>query len=206
MTHRACFWSVFAFLAAGCATEIERAAPSPLALERAAAAPLAVEQPGTQAPAGNAPSASKEGDRTLLVGLGFTDGPETFLIGGEADFYLSDRLAVGPMLQWGVDDHVTILAPSFHAKYLFPLERAAGAPEFVPFVQGGAGFAYIKKDRRPGDDDGIGLLLQAGGGIECRLDKGLTLASTALIDLLPAEVVGEHVYFSWQIVQFGFRF
>jgi hypothetical protein len=145
------------------------------------------------------------GDRQLFFGMGFTDGPDTFLLGGEADFYLSDRLAVGPMLQLGLDDNTSIVAPSCHIKYLFPLDRP-GSPEFVPFVQGGAGFAYLQKDNRPGDDDGFGFLLQVGGGVELRLNEHITLASTALFNLLPAEVLDEHVYFSWQVVQFGFRF
>lgn len=145
------------------------------------------------------------GDRLLFFGMGFTDGPDTFLLGGEADFYLSDRLAVGPMLQWGIDDNTSIFAPSFHVKYLFPLDHP-GSPEFVPFVQGGAGLAYLHKDNRPGDDDDFGFLLQVGGGVELRLNEHITLASTALFDLLPAEVLDEHVYFSWQVVQFGFRF
>lgn len=150
-------------------------------------------------------AAPAAGDRLLFLGLGFTDGPDTFLLGGEADFYMSDRLAIGPMLQWGIDDNNSIFAPSFHVKYLFPLDHP-GSPEFVPFVQGGAGLAYLRKDNRPGDDDGFGFLLQVGGGVELRLSPHVTLASTALLDLLPAEVLDEHVYFSWQVVQFGFRF
>ena len=62
------------------------------------------------------------GDLTGLVGLGFTDGPDSFLLGGELDFYQSDRLAIGPMLRFGLADDVTMVAPSGQAKYRFPVD------------------------------------------------------------------------------------
>jgi hypothetical protein len=149
--------------------------------------------------------APAEGDRSIAIGVGTTYGPDTFLLTGDADFYQSDRLAIGPSLQLGVHDDAGIIAPSCHVKFVFPIERKSDDPLFMPFVQGGAGLCWIQKDR-PGDDDGLGFLLQAGGGLEVRFDERYALASTLLINILPAEVVDEHAYLSWQIVQFSFRF
>jgi hypothetical protein len=144
--------------------------------------------------------------RQAFVGLGITDSPATLLVGGELDIYMTDRLAIGPMLQLGFDDNTEIIAPSFQAKYIFPLDKMPGAPQFVPFVQGGAGFAWMQKDRGNNSDEGLGTLLQLGGGLEARFDDNFSLASTVLVNLLPDKVLDERLYWSWQIVQFGVRF
>ncbi len=175
--------------------------------------PCAVlELPGALAPA-FAPARSQHGgslapvagDRRLAVGVGTTDGPDTFLLSGDADFYQSDRVAIGPSLQLGFADRTAIIAPTFHGKFLFPTERSADGPHFLPFVQGGAGLAYIQKDR-VGKDDELGLALQAGGGLEVRFDDTYALTSTLLVNVMPAKVLDERAYLSWQIVQFSFRF
>src|SRR5262245_4386509 len=147
-------------------------APSPYA-----AAPRAGLRDAARAPA--------EGDRSLAIGVGATYGPDTFLLTGDADFYQSDRLAIGPSLQLGVHDDAGLIAPSCHAKFVFPIERKSDDPLFMPFVQGGAGLCWIQKDR-PGDDDDLGFLLQAGGGLEVRFDERYALASTLLVNILPA--------------------
>lgn len=144
-------------------------------------------------------------DSRVLFGVGLTEGPDTLLLGGELDFPVNDRFVIGPMIQLGVDDHSTLLAASLHGKCLFPLEHAQGSPAWTPFVQGGLGLAYLSKDR-PGDDTDLGLLVQAGGGIEVRFENQLGIASSFLVDFLPSEVLGERVYVSWQIVQLGFSF
>jgi hypothetical protein len=152
-----------------------------------------------------ADSPRRQGDRVALIGLGFTDSPDTTLLGGEVDFYQSEQLAIGPMLQLGLDDDTTILAPSFQAKYHIPV-KVSSYPRPAPFVQGGVGLVWMDKDRRGRDDDDLGLLLHVGGGLELMLDDRLALASTLTINLMPAKVVGERAFLSWQILQFGFRF
>lgn len=150
--------------------------------------------------------ANAEGDRTAFVGIGFTDGPDTFLLGGEIDFHLDDQLSVGPLLQWGIDDEVNILMPSFQVKYAFPLDLSGTGPRFVPFVQGGAGICWIDVDGPGGaDDDDTGFLLHVGGGLEARFEK-ILLASTMTFNMLPGEVLDESFIFAWQVVQIGFRF
>jgi hypothetical protein len=144
--------------------------------------------------------------RQIFIGVGFTDGPDTFLLGGEADFPMNPRLSIGPMLQLGLDDHTTFVAPSFQAKYRIPLEYGGGPSAFTPFVQGGIGAAYLDKNQPSDNHSGAGLLLHIGGGVEMQLDKDLVLATNLQADLLPDHVAGEGFMWSWQILQLGFRF
>lgn len=185
-----------------CAAGAPRSAELPHV--RAAAGGAAWSADAERGPAAAAPREHEpaEGERRIAVGLGFTDDPDALLIGGHADFYMSDTVAIGPSLQWGVDDDFTIFAPSFHGKIVFPLE-SDGDTLVMPFGKAGAGLAYIDVD---GGGDDIGFLLQLGGGLEIRLSEKYALASTAQVNLLPGEVEGERAYFSWEIVQFSFTF
>lgn len=149
--------------------------------------------------------APDEGERRITVGVGFTDSPETFLVSGDAEFYQSDRVSIGPSLQLGVDDNVTIVAPSFHARLVFPLEHQGDSALVMPFLQAGAGLAFIHKDKR-GNNDDFGFMLQAGGGLEVRLDENYALSSTLLVNIMPSEVNNEGAYVSWQILQLSFVF
>lgn len=179
------------------------AAPSPRALRTGPGLELAtVARPAIQKGGSLAPVA---GERRAAVGIGITDSPDTFLFSGSADFYQSDRLAIGPALQLGFGDDQELIAPTFRVKFVFPIERSGASAQFLPFVTGGAGFAYLQKDR-PGDDDEAGLMLEGGGGLEVRFDEDYALASTVLLHGMPAELIDERSFVSWQIVEFSFRF
>lgn len=198
---------------AACATPGDPAIPPLWRLEPAPEAAATTAEPALPSSASSAAPAPRQssttgraGERRAFLGLGFTSSPDTLLLGGQIDFYTSDRLAVGPMLQIGIDDSTTLIAPSVHVKYLFPTGPGAGGVELLPFVQGGLGFAYLEQERRFGDDDDLGLLLQAGGGLEVALTQHTSLASTILVDLLPGEVLDERIYWSWQVLAVGFRF
>jgi hypothetical protein len=160
--------------------------------------------PKEDARAQAAPDQRQAGDMTGLAGIGFTDGPDSFLVGFELDFWQSDRLAIGPMLQLGLDDNVEMFAPSLHAKYRFPL--GSDTKRLSAFAQGGIGILALERDQLPGDDDDVGLMLQMGGGIEFQLESNAFLASTILIDLMPDDVLGENAIFTWQLVQVGWKF
>jgi hypothetical protein len=151
-----------------------------------------------------APSPQRSG-AAVSGGLGFTESPDTVLLSGQVDFPVNEDLVVGPLLQLGLDDDETIVAPSLNLKHPFRLD-SDGYPEVRPFVQGGAGFAYLEKERRSGDDDDIGLLLNAGVGVELHLDSSTYLSSTLMLNFLPGEVMDEDVFLSWQVIQLGWRF
>jgi hypothetical protein len=143
-----------------------------------------------------------EGDRTGAVGLGMTFDPDALAIGGSADFYQSERMAIGPDLLLSTDANTDILAGSFHGKFVFPIQ-GNDSPLWMPFVKGGAGVAYFDRD---GDSAEFGFQLNIGGGVEVRFDDRYAFGSEVLWFLLPDELVGEGAFVSWQIAQFCFRF
>lgn len=151
------------------------------------------------------PRSTLAGEVQGFVGLGFTDSPDTFLLPGEIDFYVDDNLAIGPKLQLGLDDDTTIVAPSFHVKKVFSIPHEGGISRWKPYVQGGAGFAWLEKQRRTDEDD-FGALLHFGGGVEVFLNEGLSLSSGIDINFLLGEPVDEDVFLSIRLIELGFRF
>ncbi len=154
-----------------------------------------------------------EGRRwSVQSGLGFTAGPDSFLMGFEADYRMSDHVSVGAALQLGLDDDFTLVSPTGYVRYSFDLKRM-GAPEtldrLTPFVQGGLGFTYIKIDvpsALPVDDDDIGFLMNFGFGAEYSLSDSTSVGSRMLFNVLPANVFGDKFYYSWEVATLRYRF
>jgi hypothetical protein len=145
--------------------------------------------------------------RTVSIGLGYTDDPDTVLLAAAIDFPVGENWTAGPALQVGVDDHRTLLAPVFQAKRFFPVKSADAAIErLLPYVQGGAGIVYLDDDRVPDGDDDVGLLLQVGGGLRYRMTDTLSLGTQMQFNFVPADVHDERFYFAWEVVQFVFAF
>jgi opacity protein-like surface antigen len=156
-----------------------------------------------------APAAAQEpGPFSLRGGLGFTAGPETFLLTLEAPITIGAGFGAGPLLQLGLSDDDTIVAPTANVTYAFDLSGASNRDvrKLAPFVQTGIGFAYIEKDHRRGDDDDIGFLFNVGGGIEYSLTDRIAVGSNMLFNVLPDSVVGENFFFSWQVGTIRVRF
>jgi hypothetical protein len=177
---------------------------------------LASEQPAggeAAAPAAKEPAASPGVPNPLSVrgAIGFTLDPDTFLMAFQGDYFLDDQLSLGPLLQLGVDDDTTILAPTLNVQYAFDLtELEEDGDEILerlkPFVQGGVGLGYIHKDRRRGDDDDVGFLLNLGFGLEYYLTDQLALGNNLLFNILPDKTNGENFFLSWQFVTLRYRF
>lgn len=151
------------------------------------------------------PDPSGEGDRVVHLGVGFTSSPGTALVAGQLDYFVTDDWAVGPALRLGLSSDDSIVAPSFNVKRVLGMQRFESTP-WRPFVQAGVGMAFLHDDRRFGDRDDEGLLLNGGAGIEVFLDNGLKLTSTLTLNLMPGKVLGERTFFSWQILQMQFDF
>jgi len=63
-----------------------------------------------------------DGSRLALrTGLGFTADPTTFLMAIELPYSLTRNLTLGPLLQIGVDDRETLVAPTLNARYFLSL-------------------------------------------------------------------------------------
>jgi opacity protein-like surface antigen len=144
----------------------------------------------------------REGHWIGEAGAGFTSSPDTFLLTVEGDYYFDQHVALGPLLQLGLSGDDTIIAPTANVRYVFD---AAETP-FKPFVQGGAGFAYLEKDGRRGDDDDIGFLFNFGGGTDFRISDNMQLGTGVMFNFLPGDVLGEDYFFSWRVLSVGVRF
>jgi hypothetical protein len=154
------------------------------------------------------------GPVSVQGGLGFTAGPDAFLLGFEADVEIGNGLSLGPMLQLGLDEDFTLVSPAAYARYTFDLSQAEAPPELrriQPYVQGGLGFTYINIDV-PNipfvdiDDDDIGFLFNLGFGADYPITDSLSLGSKMLFNILPADVFNENFYFSWEVVALRYRF
>lgn len=129
------------------------------------------------------------------VGVGFTLSPTMLLFGGALDLKVDERVTAGPALHVAVDDDDFLFAPFGQVKF-YPI--ADEGQNVQPFLQGGAGLAFLDRDRR-GDD--WGFLLNFGGGIRYAAGDGYTLGSTVLFNFVPDEVVDEDFYFTWELIQ-----
>ena len=164
-------------------------------------APLAAVPDVTAAP--RAQSSTPEPDERIgYGGIGFTSSPSTFLLSGGVDFPISDKWYWGPQLEWGLDNDNTLLAPQVNIKRFFDVfDLGSGNLNFEPFAQAGAGIAYLEKDQHPGDNDDVGFLLNVGGGVRLKLSEKFGVGSSLLLNYLPADVVDENFYFSWDVIQ-----
>ncbi len=146
---------------------------------------------------------------SLGISFGFTADPENFLLAFEAPFGVAPGVTVGPLLQLGLSDDWTIVAPSANVRYAFDLS-AASTPEvrrLSPFIQGGLGFAYLDRDRSGRRDrDDTGFLFNMGGGIEYFVTEQFAVGSSIMFNVLPDSVIGENFFFSWQMGSARFLF
>lgn len=151
---------------------------------------------------GAAAQDTRAGDVSIAASLGFTADPGSFLLGFEVPFNVTDDVSVGPLLQLGLDDDWTIVAPTANVRYAFDLSGASNPDvrRLRPFVQGGLGFAYLEKERSGRSDrDDTGFLFNMGGGVEYFITDNFALGSNVMFNILPDEVVDEHFFFSWQV-------
>lgn len=158
------------------------------------------------APSAISAPADATGDWFVEPGVGVTFGPDTLLLALTTGRTIDGGFAVGPALQLGLDDHETFFAPTLNVRREFALSDG-DLSRVAPYIEAGAGIAYLEKERRGrGDDDEVGLLLTAGLGANVRLDGGVAVGSGVVVDLMPTELVGERVLVAWRVVQLQFRF
>jgi hypothetical protein len=143
-------------------------------------------------------------DRAWAVrgGIGFTDGPDSFLMNFDFETMAREQVAVGLGMQLGVEDDFVIVSPMIYARYIFDMSGFTNevAKELRPFLQGGTGLTHISVDNRGGDDDGTGFLLSIGGGVDYPLDDSISIGSRMLINVIPGEALNQRVYFSWELI------
>lgn len=140
-------------------------------------------------------------------GLGFTDDPDSFLLNADIERFVRDEVTVGLAIQLGVDDDYVIVSPMLFTRFVFDLTGFEN--EFVkrlqPFGQAGAGITHIDVDLPGKDRDGTDFLLSIGAGFDYKLNAPLSLGTRMLVNIVPGEVLGERIYFSWEVVSLRYR-
>jgi len=141
---------------------------------------------------------------TGRLGLGFTSNPDTFLLGATGDRQMSEKVSIGPLILFGGNDKNTIFVGAFQARRMFDIRNEGDKlADIKPFLQGGAGVAYIDKPNRSGD---TGFALSVGGGFDIPLDETSWFGSNILFNIMPGKVADEGMMFSWQVLTFTFTF
>jgi hypothetical protein len=137
------------------------------------------------------------------AGGGFTLSPDTALLAVGLDYAIAPQLALGPLVQFGVDDNDTIVAPTANFRYRIDLSNADDAivRRIEPYVQGGAGIAYVERDRGRRDRDDAEFMLNGGVGLDFRVAPKLSVGSAVLFNGMPVDdAAGERFFFSWQLL------
>ena len=141
-------------------------------------------------------------------GLGFTADPDTFLTALEFDFVATPNISLGPLIQIGVSDKHTLIAPTLNARYQFLISDAdKDVARLKPFVNAGLGLVYMEKERKHRTDaDEVDFLLNTGFGLEYDLHESVSVGTHFLFNIVPWEVVDERFFFSWQVLTLTLRF
>ncbi len=140
-------------------------------------------------------------------GIGFTDGPDSFLAAFDIEGLLTQQFAVGLGLQLGVDDDFIIVSPTLFGRYRFDISQIEIRyfDRIRPFAQLGLGITHIDVDRRGRDVDGTDFMLNFGGGFDFIVNEHVEIGTRMLIDVIPAEVLNQRIYFSWELISVRYR-
>lgn len=133
------------------------------------------------------------------AGMGFTANPTTYLMNLEVQRALDDWIAVGPMLQLGLDDHYAIVAPTMNVTLKLPDLPGRNFDRFIPYTFAGLGFAVINDDHAHNDKTSAGFMVDLGAGVEYQLTDNLFLGTQMMFDFLPQQTQGQNFIFAWQI-------
>ena len=137
-------------------------------------------------------------------GLGFTAGPNTFLMQFEAPYRFGSQISFGPQLQIGVSDSTTLVGVSANTRLNFDMSSSAneGLRKFEPFVNCGLGLAFV--DRTVVDE--VGFLLNLGFGIAYNVSEQIGFQSAMQFNIIPGGAAGEKFYYTWQLAGLRYRF
>ena len=145
----------------------------------------------------------RTGSWSARSGIGFTGDPTTFLLALGVDYFVTEDVSIGPLLQFGLDDDPFIFAPTLNAQWTLDL---ADIDRLKPYLQAGLGLAYFQDGDRNGDEDETGFLLNTGAGVDWYFDERMAVGTSLLLNVLPDEVLEEEFFFSWQVVTLRFLF
>ena len=143
---------------------------------------------------------------SVRSGLGFTASPTTFLLNVEAPYAFDSWIALGPMLQVGLEKDDTLVMPTANLTLKVPDLPGRAFDRVTPYGFAGIGFAYIEREKRGKDRDGAGFLVTAGAGIEYQVSEKVFFGSQMMFNFLPSKTQGETFIYSWQMGGIRFEF
>jgi hypothetical protein len=143
---------------------------------------------------------SRAGRFSLGGGLGLMGGTvddEAFAVGVQGDYYFTNELSVGPLLQMGFTGDLFQLGLSAQVKYTMDVRQI---PALKPHVEVGLGFIYANLDRGSRSADDVSFLIPLGFGLEYRLSRRLSLDTTFYLNFTSLDP-GKHDNFfaTWLI-------
>jgi opacity protein-like surface antigen len=133
------------------------------------------------------------------IGVGFTAGPTSFLMNFEAPYRFDQWVSAGPMLQVGIDNHDTIVAPTANVTVTIPDLPGEDFDRFHPYGYAGMGFAYIEDDNRRNDKSSVGFLINFGAGVEYQLTERVYINSQMTFNFLPEKTLEQNFFYTWQV-------
>jgi opacity protein-like surface antigen len=145
-------------------------------------------------------SVSRAGRFVFGAGLGLqanTVDDTVFALGLSGDYFFTNQLSVGPLMQFGFTGDLFQFGLSAQAKYTFDLPQT---PELKPHLEGGIGFLYANLDKPGGGNkDDTSFLIPLGVGLEYRLNPRLSLDTTAFFNFTDISVKDKdrNFFFTW---------
>jgi len=141
------------------------------------------------------------------AGLGLQAGtPDgtAFALGVSGDYYITQGLSVGPLLQMGFTGDLFQFGLTGQAKYTFDLPEI---PALKPHVEAGIGFIYADLDGGLfRDEDDVSFLIPLGVGAEYRLTDSISADTTFLFNFTDLDVRhNKNFFFTW-LVGLRYRF
>jgi len=140
------------------------------------------------------------------AGLGLHAGtPDStaFALGLNGDYYFTQGLSVGPLLQFGFTGDLFQFGLTGQVKYTFDIKEI---PALKPHIEAGLGFIYADLDRSLGrSEDDVSFLIPLGIGAEYRLTNSISLDTNFLFNFTDLDVRDKNFFFTW-LVGLRYRF
>ncbi len=140
------------------------------------------------------------------AGLGLqanTPDGTAFALGFNGDYYFTQGLSVGPLLQLGFTGDLFQFGLTGQAKFTFDIKEI---PALKPHIEAGLGFIYADLDRSRGrSEDDVSFLIPLGIGAEYRLTNSISLDTNFLFNFTNLDVRDKNFFFTW-LVGMRYRF
>ena len=144
---------------------------------------------------------------SVAFGSGFVADPEGYLMAFELERRFASNFAAGALLQLGLEKDDTLVGTHGYARYIFQVGDSGEASGVEPFLLAGLGFTHLDKDGSgPHRGKNTSFSMIFGGGLDYNFTDTFAIGSKMLVGVVPAEVLGESAYFSWEIVRLKVSF